>query len=67
MKPCIICHMMASLDGRIDCGMTEKIGSSEPYYETLAELQCPSMLEGRVTLQMHYALPGRYERTGRPV
>ena len=64
MKPCIICHMMASLDGRIDCGMTEKIGSSEPYYETLAELQCPSMLEGRVTLQMHYALPGRYERTG---
>jgi len=53
--------MMASLDGRIDCAMTEKIGSSDPYYETLAELNCPSMMEGRVTLAMHYALPGKYE------
>ena len=61
MRPCIICHMMASLDGRIDCAMTEKIGSSDPYYQTLAELGCPSMMEGRVTLAMHYALPGKYE------
>lgn len=26
MRPYIICHMMASLDGRIDCDMTEQIG-----------------------------------------
>ena len=25
MKPYIICHMMMSLDGRIDCAMTAKL------------------------------------------
>ena len=24
-KPYIICHMMTSVDGRIDCGMTAKL------------------------------------------
>ncbi|MBQ8423365.1 MAG: RibD family protein [Coprobacter sp.] len=57
MKPYIICHMMASVDGRIDCDMTEQIESGDEYYEALAQLQCPSMLMGRVTMQMHYALP----------
>ena len=28
MKPYIICHMMASIDGRIDCDMTERIGET---------------------------------------
>lgn len=54
MKPYIICHMMASVDGRIDCGMTEKIGGNE-YYEALEQLDCDSELSGRVTMQMHYA------------
>ncbi len=31
MKPRIICHMAASIDGRIDCDMTEKMGS-DAYY-----------------------------------
>ena len=52
MKPYIICHMMASIDGRIDCSMVEKISGDE-YYTTLEELGCPTLLEGRVTMQ-HY-------------
>lgn len=57
MRPYIICHMIASIDGRIDCDMTEKIESGDEYYEALNSLYCPSMLMGRVTMEMHYALP----------
>lgn len=57
MRPYIICHMMSSVDGRIDCAMTEKIDSSDVYYEALDCLQFDAVLEGRVSRQMHYALP----------
>lgn len=57
MKPYIVCHMIASIDGRIDCDMTEKIETGDEYYEALNALDCPSMLMGRVTMEMHYALP----------
>ena len=56
MKPYIICHMIASVDGRIDCDMTEQIEGGNEYYEALEALACESMLMGRVTMQMHYAL-----------
>lgn len=48
--------MIASVDGRIDCDMTEQIEGGNEYYEALESLACPSMLMGRVTMQMHYAL-----------
>lgn len=57
MKPYIISHMMESVDGRIDCDMTEQIDPSNAYYEALNSLDCPSQLMGRVTMQMHYADP----------
>lgn len=57
MRPYIICHMMSLLDGRIDCDVTEQIETGDEYYEALEQLSCPSMLMGRVTMQMHYALP----------
>lgn len=57
MKPYIISHMMQSVDGRIDCAMTEQIDSSNSYYDALDKLNCPSQLMGRVTMQMHYAEP----------
>ncbi len=60
MRPYIICHMMASLDGRIDCAMTEQIDDTNHYYEALDELGCPSVLEGKKTLSMHYAEEGSY-------
>ena len=56
-KPYTICHMMMSVDGRIDCDMTEKIEPGDEYYDALARLNCPSLLMGRVTMQMHYASP----------
>lgn len=52
MKPYIISHMVASIDGRIDCSMVDKISGDE-YYTALEQLGCPSLLEGRVTLE-HY-------------
>ncbi len=57
MKPYIVCHMMASVDGRIDCAMTEQIDPSNAYYDALEQLDCPTTIEGRVTMQMHFALP----------
>ena len=36
--PYIICHMMTSLDRRIDCAMTERLPGAEEYYDTLDEL-----------------------------
>lgn len=62
MKPYIICHMAASIDGRIDCDMTEKMGS-DAYYPALDRLNCPTTIEGRVTCAMHSALPGEYNPT----
>lgn len=57
MKPYIICHMMSSVDGRIDCAMTEKIDNTDTYYQALDRLNFDAVLEGRVSRQMHYALP----------
>lgn len=57
MKPFIISHMMESVDGRIDCAMTEQIEPSNAYYDALDQLDCPTTLEGRVTMQIHFAEP----------
>lgn len=54
MKPYIISHMMMSVDGRIDCDMTEKIDDSSAYYDALDALGCPSQLMGRVTMWLRY-------------
>lgn len=48
---------MSSVDGRIDCAMTEKIDNTNAYYDALDQLQFDAVLEGRVSRQMHYALP----------
>lgn len=70
MRPHIICHMVASIDGRIDCSMVDKISGDE-YYTTLEKLDCPSLLEGRVTLE-HYSaekepfVPRVNKPTGKP-
>lgn len=52
MRPYIICHMISSIDGRIDCAMVDKISGDE-YYSALEKLGCPSTLTGRVTME-HY-------------
>lgn len=60
MKPYIICHMVASVDGRIDCSMVDKISGDE-YYTTLESLDCPSSVEGKVTTEHYHSLPGHYK------
>ena len=59
-KPYIVCHMMMSLDGRIDCKMTSKLRGTKEYYETLSELNVPTTLSGRVTAELEMALPGKF-------
>lgn len=59
-RPTIICHMMMSVDGRIDCGMTVKLPGTNEYYETLNALNVNASLSGRVTAQLEMALPGEY-------
>lgn len=39
MRPYIICHMVASINGRIDCSIIEKI-SGDKYYTTLEKQDC---------------------------
>lgn len=58
-RPYVVCHMMASLDGRIDCDMTEQIGS-DGYYEALGELDIDTSIEGKGTAVKHYAEPERF-------
>lgn len=59
-RPYIICHMMMSVDGRIDCGMTVKMAGTREYDETLALLDAPAGLSGRVTAQLEMAEPGLF-------
>lgn len=59
-KPYIICHMMTSVDGRIDCAMTEHLPGVQEYYETLDSLDAPSRVSGRVTAQLEMSLSGEF-------
>ena len=61
MKPYIICHMMTSVDGRIDCAMTAKLEGVDDYYTTLDALNVDATLSGRVTAELELALPGKFE------
>lgn len=60
-KPYIICHMMTSVDGRIDCAMTEHLPGVQEYYDTLDELNAPSRVSGRVTAQLEMSLAGKFQ------
>lgn len=60
-RPYIVCHMMTSVDGRIDCEMTSKLVGVDKYYTILDSLNTPSTLSGRVTAELELALPGKFE------
>ena len=66
-KPYIICHMMTSIDGRIDCAMTAQLTGVDNYYEALDELNVPSTVSGRVTAELELALPGKFVSKGAAV
>lgn len=60
-KPYIVCHMMSSVDGRIDCAMTEQLQGTKEYYDALAQLNASTSVSGRVTAELEMALPGHFE------
>ena len=60
-KPYIICHMMTSVDGRIDCAMTSQLPGVEDYYKTLDGLNVPTTVSSRVTAELEMAEPGFFE------
>ena len=60
-KPYIVCHMMTSVDGRIDCAMTVHLPGVQEYYSTLDSLDAPTRVSGRVTAQLEMAQPGSFE------
>ena len=64
-KPYVICHMMASIDGRIDCAMTEQIEGNS-YYEALEALNLDATIEGKITALMHYAEKSLFEDGNSP-
>ena len=67
-KPYIVCHMMMSLDGRVDYAMVGQLTGVDEYYATLENLDLPSTLSGRVTAQMEMALPGTFQpKSNEPV
>lgn len=59
-KPYIICHMMETLDGRIDCAMTVKINGGDNYYKILNELNVPTTISGRVTAELEFPHEGKF-------
>lgn len=59
-KPYIICHMMTSVDGRMDCAMTEQLPGVQEYYSTLDSFDAPTRVSGRVTAELEMALPGKF-------
>ena len=59
-KPYIICYMMTSLDGRIDCAMTENLPGVEEYYKVVNELNLDGVISGRVTAELEIAEKGKF-------
>lgn len=60
-KPYVVCYMMTSVDGRIDCSMTEKLRGVEEYYPLLEELNLKTAISGKVTAELELAEPGKFE------
>ncbi len=59
-KPYITCYMMTSVDGRIDCAMTEKLPGVGEYYLLLEELAFDATISGRVTAELEIAEKGNF-------
>jgi 2,5-diamino-6-(ribosylamino)-4(3H)-pyrimidinone 5'-phosphate reductase len=55
MRPRVICHMLSSVDGRIDGGVLQSVIGKGEYEETGAELKGDAWICGRVTMQQHFA------------
>ena len=60
-KPYIICYMMTSVDGRIDCNMVGRLTGVEDYYPLLDELGLQSAISGKTTAMLELAEAGEFK------
>lgn len=60
-KPYIVCYMMTSVDGRIDCDMTAQLAGVEEYYPLLEELGLQSAVSGKITAKLELAEAGEFK------
>ena len=55
MRPYIICHMLSSIDGKIDGAALKAVTRNGEYEATGAELKGDAWICGRTTMQRHFA------------
>ena len=55
MKPYIICHMLSSVDGKIDGAALGAVMDKAEYEATAAKLNGDAWICGRTTMQQHFA------------
>ena len=55
MKPYIICHMLSSVDGKIDGDALDAVTGEGEYDATGAKLEGDAWICGRTTMQQHFA------------
>ncbi len=55
MRPRIICHMIATVDGKIDGEALEAVSDIDEYERVAAALGGDAWLNGRTTMQEHFA------------
>jgi 2,5-diamino-6-(ribosylamino)-4(3H)-pyrimidinone 5'-phosphate reductase len=55
MKPYIICHMLSSVDGKIDGSALDAVIGEGEYESTGAMLEGDAWICGRTTMQQHFA------------
>jgi len=55
MKPYVICHMLSSIDGRIDAAVLKNVTGEGEYETTGGLLGGDAWICGRVTMQKHFA------------
>ena len=60
-KPYIVCYMMTSVDGRIDCDMVGQLAGVEDYYPLLEELGLQSAVSGKTTARLELAEAGAFQ------
>lgn len=61
MKNCyIVCHMMTSIDGRIDCEMTTHLQGTEEYYDILSSYNLDATISGKNTAAMELTGAGYF-------
>jgi len=57
LRPYVICHMLSSVDGKIDGAALKAVAAKGEYENTGATLHGDAWICGRTTMQQHFADP----------